>query len=128
MKIVILDDYSNAFRGSSAFARLKDHEVVVYRDTVIISAEYDGKSFLAALARKDGKQVWYTPRPDNITFSSPVVAHLAGKDQLLLSGGDRVRSFDPANGRELWSTPGTTGTTPARTRPARRPRDCPGSC
>jgi D-3-phosphoglycerate dehydrogenase len=34
MKIVILDDYSNAFRSSSAFARLKDHEVVVYFDTV----------------------------------------------------------------------------------------------
>jgi hypothetical protein len=34
MKIVILDDWSNAFRSSSAFARLKDHEVVVYRDTV----------------------------------------------------------------------------------------------
>jgi outer membrane protein assembly factor BamB len=84
---------------------------LIYRDTVIISAEYDGKSFLAALARKDGKQVWYTPRPDNITFSSPVVAHLAGKDQLLLSGGDRVRSFDPASGRELWSTPGTTAAT-----------------
>jgi D-3-phosphoglycerate dehydrogenase len=34
MKIVILDDYSDAFRGSSAYPRLKEHEVMVYRDTV----------------------------------------------------------------------------------------------
>ena len=33
MKIVVLDDYSNAFRTSPHFPRLKDHEVVIFRDT-----------------------------------------------------------------------------------------------
>ena len=39
MKIVILDDYSDAFRSFPGFARLKDHEVVVYRDTVKDAAQ-----------------------------------------------------------------------------------------
>jgi outer membrane protein assembly factor BamB len=76
----------------------------LYRGMVIIAAEWDGQSFLAALDRASGKEVWRTPRPDNISFSTPVIAHLAGKDQLLLTGDDRLTSFDPASGKELWST------------------------
>ncbi len=33
MKIVVLDDYANVFLSSSDCSRLRDHEVVVYRDT-----------------------------------------------------------------------------------------------
>ena len=84
---------------------------LIYRNSVIISAEYDGTSSLTALERTSGNQLWKAPRPGNITFSSPVVARVAGKDQLLLSGSDKVSSYDPATGRPLWSTPGTTAAT-----------------
>jgi outer membrane protein assembly factor BamB len=84
---------------------------LVYRGMVIISAEYDGQGFLVALRRDNGEQVWRTPRPVNISYSSPVVAHVAGKDQLFLSGGDQVASFDPASGKPLWTAPGTTTAT-----------------
>ncbi|MBI3937182.1 MAG: D-2-hydroxyacid dehydrogenase family protein [Betaproteobacteria bacterium] len=33
MKIAVLDDYQDAFRKLACFARLKDHEVVVFHDT-----------------------------------------------------------------------------------------------
>ena len=33
MKIAVLDDYQDAFRSLACFARLKDHDVVVFRDT-----------------------------------------------------------------------------------------------
>ena len=33
MKIVVIDDYSDAFRKVSAFSRLQGHEVVVHTDT-----------------------------------------------------------------------------------------------
>lgn len=84
---------------------------LIYLSMVIIVAEYDGQSFLTALNRTTGNEVWRTPRSSNITFSSPVVAHVAGKDQLLLSGSDRVSSYDPNNGKELWSVAGTTAAT-----------------
>src|SRR3569623_840802 len=77
-------------------------------ETVIVAAEYDGQSYLAALDRRTGEQVWRTPRPFNIPFSTPIVAHVAGRDQLLLSGANKVVSYDPKTGAELWSTPGTT--------------------
>lgn len=84
---------------------------LVYRNTVIITAEYDGDSYIAALDRATGKILWKTPRPNNTTFSSPVVAHVGGRDQMLISGGEKVESYDPATGKSLWSASGTTWAT-----------------
>ena len=84
---------------------------LIYRGTVIISGEYDGKSFIAAFGREDGKEAWRIGRPQNITFSSPVVGRVAGKDQLLLSGGDKVSSYDPQSGKLHWETAGTAAAT-----------------
>lgn len=84
---------------------------LLYRGSVIIAAEHDGESFLTALERSSGKRLWTAPRPQNITFSSPVVAPVGGRDQLLLSGSDQVASYDPSSGKPLWTTPGTTAAT-----------------
>lgn len=84
---------------------------ILYRGSVIIAHEFDGPSGITALYRETGKQLWQTPRPNNITFSTPVVAKVGGKDQLLLSGSENVASYDPANGRRLWNVPGTTAAT-----------------
>lgn len=84
---------------------------LVYKGTVIIAAEHDGESWIVALDRKTGKQVWKTERPTSITFSSPVVGHVAGRDQMLISGSHQVVSYDPDNGKQLWSAPGTTAAT-----------------
>lgn len=81
---------------------------IIYQNTVIISAEYDGDSFITALDRKSGERVWQAPRPTMITFSTPVIAHIGGKDQMLISGAQKVWSSDPADGKPLWSTIGTS--------------------
>ena len=81
---------------------------LLYGDNVIISAEFDGNSFLTALERKNGERAWKASRPSIISFSSPVVAHIAGKDQMLLSGGDQVVSYDPKDGKRLWSAQGAS--------------------
>lgn len=84
---------------------------LIYRDTVIVSAEYDGESFIVAIAREDGSPSWRIDRPNNVSYSSPVVARVAGRDQLLISGADEVTSYDPATGKKLWSVAGTTAAT-----------------
>ncbi len=81
---------------------------IIYQNTVIITGEYDGPSFIKALDRATGKEVWAISRPNNITFSTPVVAHVAGKDQMLISGAEKIVSYDPASGKQLWETAGTT--------------------
>jgi outer membrane protein assembly factor BamB len=77
----------------------------IFNDTVIISGDCDTGGWVAALNSKTGKQVWKRQRPSKLNWSSPIVANVAGRDQLLLSGSDMLASYDPATGRELWSTP-----------------------
>ncbi|MCC6511459.1 MAG: PQQ-binding-like beta-propeller repeat protein [Pirellulaceae bacterium] len=81
---------------------------VMYRQTVIIVAEHDGDSYLVALRRDTGEEVWRTPRPQSISFSSPSIGQVAGRDQLMISGQQMVMSYDPATGKELWRADGTT--------------------
>jgi hypothetical protein len=81
---------------------------VLYQNTVLIAAEYDGESSITALDRQSGDRVWQAPRPTMITFSTPMIAHVAGKDQLLISGAQKVSAYDPATGKPLWSVDGTT--------------------
>ena len=37
------------------------------------------------------------------SYSSPIVATVAGRRQLLLSGADKISSYDPGTGKLLWS-------------------------
>ncbi|MEZ6067651.1 MAG: PQQ-binding-like beta-propeller repeat protein [Planctomycetaceae bacterium] len=81
---------------------------LIYKDTVIVVADYEQGGYLAAYDRANGQQRWRTDRPKSYSFSSPVVANVGGREQLLLSGCDAVTAYDPASGKPLWSTPGTT--------------------
>jgi outer membrane protein assembly factor BamB len=84
---------------------------LIFADLVIVAGEYDGDSFVAAFRRTDGREAWRIRRPSNVSFSSPVVTHVAGRDQLLISGADQVAAYDPRTGKSLWSAAGTTAAT-----------------
>ena len=82
---------------------------LLYGNLVIVVGDYDGEgSFLAAIERTSGKPAWKISRPANVNYPSAVVAKIAGRDQLLLSGGEMVASYDPRNGKQLWKTQATT--------------------
>lgn len=81
---------------------------LLYDKLVIVAADVEKGGYLAAYNREDGQLAWRKDRHKMYSFSSPVVAHVAGREQLLLSGNDLVSSYDPKTGDLLWSTPGTT--------------------
>ena len=81
----------------------------IYKDLVLISADVDRPGgVIAGLNRKSGKVQWKIRRAAKLSWSSPIVANISGRDQLLISGCDKVTSFNPSNGRELWSVAATT--------------------
>jgi len=86
---------------------------LVYERLVITCADFE-QGWLAAFDKASGKEVWRTQRPRNPSYSSPIVANLAGRDQLLLTGAEQVASYDPKTGRLNWTTsvlaPATCGT------------------
>lgn len=80
----------------------------LYKDLVIVSADNKGGGAIAALNRETGAVVWKHARPKKPNYPSPVILHVAGRDQLLFTGCDLVSSYDPVSGRKLWEIPGAT--------------------
>ena len=83
----------------------------VYKSFVLIAVDFDGDAFVAALDCSTGRVVWRTPRPAKSNFALPIIARIAGRDQLLIGGSDLIASYDPTSGKELWKTEATTETT-----------------
>ena len=77
---------------------------IVYRSLVIVPHENMNQGALVAYDAKTGERKWSTSRP-SINYSTPVVANVAGKDQLLISGISKVASYDPMTGKENWTAP-----------------------
>lgn len=79
---------------------------------VIVASEYDGgESGVVALDAASGDVRWKIERPQSLSYSSPARATLNGQPVLLLCGNQSVSAYEPGNGQQLWSTPGTTRAT-----------------
>lgn len=88
---------------------------VLYKSLVIVAADNFGGGYIAALDSKTGELAWRTARSNDNTLSSPLVTKFGGSDQLLITGGGKFSSYNPATGEENWSTdflPTTTCGTP----------------
>ncbi|MCA9035867.1 MAG: PQQ-binding-like beta-propeller repeat protein [Planctomycetaceae bacterium] len=83
----------------------------IYKDTLIITGNCDTISWMKALDLKTGKEVWSRDMPKGLVWSSPIVANVAGREQLLLSGFEKFSAYDPNNGQPLWSVPCLTHAT-----------------
>lgn len=86
---------------------------VLYENLIILQCdEEEGKqSFITALDKKTGKEVWRTPRKIEASWTTPVIVKTATRTELVASGNEHVISYDPATGKELWRCQGTGGYT-----------------
>ena len=84
--------------------------VAIYKSAVIMSTDYKGPAALVALHRKTGKVIWRVARPGNKeSYASPLVARVAGRDQVFIIGPDNTRSYDAGTGEYLWECDGPAG-------------------
>ncbi len=82
---------------------------VLYHNLVILNGDHDGDSYLVALDRNDGHNVWKTTRENRTrSYCAPIIRHMAGREQLVLSGNKCVASYDPENGKKRWIIDGPT--------------------
>jgi outer membrane protein assembly factor BamB len=80
----------------------------VYQSLVLVSADNDAGGVVAGLDRATGDIVWKHERPKLPNYTSPIVLHADGRDQLVLAGCDLVSSFNPLTGKLLWEIKGAT--------------------
>jgi len=80
---------------------------VLHEGMVIIQADVQKDSFLAAFDVKTGKELWRTPRADVPTFGTPAIAPAAGRSkQVVVNGWKHIGGYDVKTGKELWKMKG----------------------
>lgn len=78
---------------------------VLHNGLLIVPVETTDDGFIVALESKGGKERWRTSRTGYENWATPVVAKVAGKEQLLISGLGKITSFDPSSGKQFWDAP-----------------------
>lgn len=77
---------------------------VLYKDTILVMCEMTKGSRLVAFDKATGDVRWTHDRKGaDWTHSTPVVAKIRNKDQLLVAGANALQGLDPATGDVVWS-------------------------
>lgn len=77
---------------------------IIYRELVIQNCDAAGDSFLVAIHRTTGEEVWRTPRRAKPRggWSTPLIIHTKEGDQLILNGEFGVQAYEPLSGKPTW--------------------------
>lgn len=81
------------------------------RDRLFVQWDHEGDSFIVALDRKTGRELWRQKRDERTSWATPLVVEHAGRTQVVTSATNRVRSYDGATGNLVWETTGMTQNT-----------------
>jgi outer membrane protein assembly factor BamB len=77
---------------------------IIHGNSVILQADMQKGSYIAAWDLGTGKQLWKTPRADEIpTWGTPAIVSAASGRRELVTNGTRIRGYDPATGKVLWT-------------------------
>jgi outer membrane protein assembly factor BamB len=75
---------------------------IIYRNTVIVQADRQKHSFMAAYDLDTGKEVWRTERDEISSWGTPTLFRTEGRDEIV-TNGPKIRAYDPATGTVLWT-------------------------
>lgn len=82
---------------------------VIFEDLIILQCDQEmGEgSFIAALNRRDGVEVWRQPRTARRSWATPLIVRVENRYEMIAAGAEMVVAYDPRTGRELWRANGT---------------------
>ena len=79
---------------------------VLHDGVVIVQADVQKNSFLAAFDARDGRELWRVPRSDVPTWGTPTIHQVRGRTQILVNGWHHIGAYDFKSGREIWKLKG----------------------
>jgi outer membrane protein assembly factor BamB len=79
---------------------------VLHGSVLLLNFDQEENSFLLALDKSTGKQIWKVDRDEISAWSPPFVAEHDGEKQVIISATNKVRSYDLATGKLIWECAG----------------------
>lgn len=81
----------------------------LYNDRLVVVWDHlGGQSFVVALDKNTGKEIWRVNRDEIDTWATPLVLEQGGRTQAIVPGMKRLRSYDLENGSIVWESDGLT--------------------
>jgi len=80
----------------------------LYKDMLFIQWDSEDQSFMVALDKKTGKEVWRVDRDEKSSWATPFAVEVNGTIQVITSATNQVRSYDYNTGKILWTSSGLT--------------------
>ena len=82
---------------------------VLSGDQLFLQVDNEQQSFLVALDKKSGEEVWRAERDEKTNHGSPIIWKNKTRTELVAPGSQKVRSYDPSTGKVLWEIAGYGG-------------------
>jgi outer membrane protein assembly factor BamB len=68
----------------------------------------NGDSFIAALDKRDGRELWRVRREEIDTWATPLILEVNGRPQVIVPAMRRIRGYDLETGATVWEADGLT--------------------
>ena len=83
---------------------------VLHGTTLVVVWDHfvPGESFVVALDKRTGNELWRVKRDEIDTWATPAVIEEGGRTHVVVPGMNRLRSYDLKSGAVLWETAGLT--------------------
>jgi outer membrane protein assembly factor BamB len=79
---------------------------LLFGDRLFVVFDHEGESFMVALDKRNGKELWRVSRNERSSWSTPLAVEHNGRTEIVVSATNRVRSYDPETGKVLWESGG----------------------
>jgi outer membrane protein assembly factor BamB len=79
---------------------------IIHDNVVVILADVQKDSFLAAFSASDGKELWRVPRTDVPTWGTPTIHQVGNQTQIIVNGWRHIGAYDFKTGKEIWKMKG----------------------
>jgi outer membrane protein assembly factor BamB len=79
---------------------------ILVDDNLLVQVDHWGQSYLLCVEATTGATRWRTLRDASVNWTSPVVAMVKGRRQVVCSGTYTVKGYDLEKGTELWTVTG----------------------
>jgi outer membrane protein assembly factor BamB len=80
----------------------------LYKDRLFYVWDHQRESFIVALNKRTGEELWRVKRNEIDTWATPLVVEHAGVAQVIVPAMNRVISYSAADGSVVWETAGLT--------------------